>query len=162
MRNWWIMLRDMRVLYGIYPSFIIGNISLGILVKYDCKFVWPCRIKSIWDIRLIRHSIYLRIKRYKYWSIQGWQNICLVINIDTRTKKNGRHEHYHEKVSSDHLAFLSLGSQWCVARYRSLFIIFNIGFNIVVSVTKTYRVTHKITVERRNLSKTYKMGVFSK
>jgi len=26
---------------------ITGDISLGLLMKYDCKVAWPCRTKSI-------------------------------------------------------------------------------------------------------------------
>ena len=66
---------------------ITGDISLGLLMKYDYKVAWPCRTKTIWDIRLIRYSVYFGIKKYKYCSIQGWQNLCLVINIDMRTKE---------------------------------------------------------------------------
>jgi len=47
-------------------SFIItGDISLGLLMKYDCKITWSCRIKSIWNIGLIHCSIYFGIKKYK-------------------------------------------------------------------------------------------------
>jgi len=47
-------------------------------MKYDSKIANPCRIKSIWDIGLVRYSVYFGIKKYKYWSIQGRQNQCLV------------------------------------------------------------------------------------
>jgi len=70
MDTWRNMLRDMSVLDEICPSFITRDVSLGLLVKYDCKIVWLCRTKSIWDIRLIRYSLYFGIKKYKYLSIQ--------------------------------------------------------------------------------------------
>jgi len=83
---------------------ITWDISLGLLMKYDCKIAWPYRIKSIWDIGLIRYSIYFVIMKYKYWSIQGWQNLCLVINIYIYIyiyiwgqRSNCAHEHYHGK-----------------------------------------------------------------
>ena len=53
------------------PLLITEDISLGLLMKYDCKIAWSCRTKSIWDIELIRYSVYFKIKKYKYWSMKG-------------------------------------------------------------------------------------------
>jgi len=47
------MLRDVSVLDLISPLRITRDISVGLLMKYDCKITWPCWIKSIWDIGLI-------------------------------------------------------------------------------------------------------------
>jgi len=38
---------------------ITRDVSLGLLMKYDYKVAWSCQTKSIWDIGLIRYSVYL-------------------------------------------------------------------------------------------------------
>ena len=72
-------------------------------MKYDCKTAWPYRTKSIQDIDLfviqyILESRNISIDLYKDDNIYALGSIKI-----SRQRSNCTHEHYHGKVSSDHL-----------------------------------------------------------
>jgi len=108
---------------------------------------------DLFVIQYISESRNISIDLYKGDNIYALGSIKI-----SRQRSNCTREYYHGKVSSDHLTFLSLGLQWCVARYRSLFIVLNIRFNIIANVTRTYRVTHKEQSKEKYISMNYIRG----
>jgi hypothetical protein len=74
------MLRDMRDVDGICPSCIIGEISLGLLMEYDSNIHDHAKLNQyeILDLFVTTSRVYSRIKKSKYWNIQGRHNLCCV------------------------------------------------------------------------------------
>jgi len=110
MGSWRIMLRNMSVLDEIFSSCITGDVSLGLLMKYDCKVACQCLIKQIWDIRRIHYSVYFGIKKYKYWAICKGAQYMLCLQYRSEGKSVIIHMNIiMEKVSTYHMTSSSLG-----------------------------------------------------
>lgn len=88
---------------------ITVDISLGLLMKYDCKV--SCHVEpsqyEILDLLVIQYisgSRNIKIDLYKGDKIYALWSIYIRVQ-----RSNCTHEYYHKNVLSNHLTFLSLG-----------------------------------------------------